>query len=375
MISPKFFFDSLKELKINFFAGVPDSLLKNFCAYLFDNTSEKEHIICANEGNAIALAAGNYLATGNPSLVYMQNSGEGNAINPLVSLIDKEVYNIPVLLLIGWRGEPGKYDEPQHKKQGRITLSLLDALEIRYEIISENESEVVKLLDKAKKYMEETHEPFALIAKSDLFEKYELKKTIENNFKLTREQAIMMIIDSLGDEDIIVSTTGKASRELFEYREFLKQGHEKDFLTVGSMGHSSSIALGIALSKQDKNIYCLDGDGAAIMHMGSLAIIGEKSPSNLKHILLNNGCHESVGGQPTTGFDIDFNKIAKACGYNVVLSAETKEELIGCLKNIKCQEQLCFLEIKLNDKSRSNLGRPTITPIENKKDFMNFLNK
>lgn len=252
MISTKFFFESLKDNKIRFFTGVPDSLLKNFCAYLYDNATTEEHIIAANEGNAIALAAGHYLATGNPGLVYMQNSGEGNAINPLTSLIDKEVYNIPVLLLIGWRGEPGKHDEPQHKKQGKITLSLLDTLGIKYAVITENENELKALLEKAKDYMIETKEPIALIAKSDIFEKYELKNKIKDNFELTREQAIKSIIDSLDEKDIIISTTGKASRELFEYREFLKQGHEKDFLTVGSMGHSSSIALGIALEKKRK---------------------------------------------------------------------------------------------------------------------------
>lgn len=373
MISPKFFLDTLKKLEIDFFTGVPDSSLKDFCAFLLDNTHKKEHIIAANEGNAIALAAGHYLATGNSGLVYMQNSGEGNAMDPLVSLMDKEVYNIPVLLLMGWRGQPGKYDEPQHKKQGRITLSFLEILGIKYKILPENESELETLLKNAKNYMKETKEPFALIAKSSIFEEYKIKNKIEDSFELNREEAIKLITNSLDDRDIIVSTTGKASRELFEYREFLKQGHEKDFLTIGSMGHSSSIALGIALEKKERNVYCLDGDGALLMHMGSIAIIGQKSPENFKHILLNNGCHESVGEQPTAGFNIDFVEIAKACGYKTLLKSENFSDLKEKLNILKNSKGPSFLEIKLNKDSRKDLGRPTKTPIENKEDFMGFL--
>lgn len=373
MISPKFFFENLKKINIDFFSGVPDSLLKDFCAYLSNNTKGNEHIIAANEGNAIALAAGHYLATGKLGLVYMQNSGEGNAINPITSLIDKEVYNIPVLMLIGWRGEPGVHDEPQHKKQGKVTFSLLDTLGIKYEILPDNESELLEVLFRVKKYIEDTKEPFALIAKQGIFEKCELITDKKNDLLLSREETIKLIIDSLDEKDIIVSTTGKASRELFEYREKLKENHERDFLTVGSMGHSSSIALGIALAKPEKIVYCLDGDGSAIMHMGSIAIIGEKSPKNLKHIILNNGCHESVGCQPTVGFNINFSDIAKSCKYPLVFSIKTKEELIDALDKIKKQD-LCFLEIKINNNSRKDLGRPTTSTFENKKAFMDFLN-
>ena len=326
MINCQDFYSLLKEKKIDFFAGVPDSLLKNFCAYLMDQAGEN-HIISANEGNAIALAAGHYLATGNFGLVYMQNSGIGNAINPLVSLADSEVYSIPMLIIIGWRGEPGEKDEPQHIKQGKITTKLLEALSIPYDILPASKEEANICLDKACKYLRDNNSPYALIVKKDTFEKYSLQNKATNNYPVSREEAIKCIVDALLPEDVVVSTTGKTSRELFEYRDYLGQSHDKDFLTVGSMGHSSSIALGIAARKKDRRVYCLDGDGALIMHMGSLAVIGSVAPKNFHHIILNNGCHESVGGQPTAAFNIDIQSLARACGYKNVYRAENPEDI------------------------------------------------
>jgi len=372
MIDCKTFYELLVKNNINFFTGVPDSLLKDFCAYITDNS--KNHLLAANEGNAVAMATGYHLATSKYGLVYMQNSGQGNAANPLISLADSDVYSIPMLLLIGWRGEPGKKDEPQHFKQGKITLKFLEILGIPYEILPESIEEVEKTLEKAVNYMKEKNSPYALVVKKETFEKYSLQNKIENKYILSREDAIKLVVDQLGPEDVIVSTTGKTSRELFEYREKLKQSHEKDFLTVGSMGHSSSIALGIALFKSNKNVYCLDGDGAIIMHMGSLAIIGSQKLKNFKHIIFNNGVHDSVGGQPTVGFNVDFNSIAKACGYNLVLKAETEEEVKNNLKLLKEKEGPVLLEIKVKSGARGDLGRPTRTPVENKKDFMGFLN-
>jgi len=378
MINCKGFFNLLKEKEINFFTGVPDSLLKYFCYYIMDNTDSKNHIISANEGGAIALASGYHLSTGKIGLVYMQNSGQGNSVNPLVSLADPDVYSIPILLLIGWRGEPGKQDEPQHAKQGKITLDLLNALEIPYEILPDSLEAAEKILEKAITHMKEKNAPFALVAKKGVFEEYILKNESQPSFEMNREDAIKLIVDDIDDlssEDVVISTTGKISRELFEYREKLKQDHDKDFLTIGSMGHASQVALGIALQKPNRQVYCFDGDGSVIMHMGSLAIIGQQSPKNFKHIVFNNGAHDSVGGQPTTGFEIDLQLIAKACGYKTALKAETEEDTKEKIELLKTSEGPAFLEIVVNKGARKDLGRPTITPIENKKYFMNFLKK
>ena len=371
MINCKDFYDSLISKGIDFFAGVPDSSLKSFGAYVMNNSNN--HTITANEGGAIALATGYHLATKKFGLVYMQNSGQGNAVNPLVSLADPDVYSIPMLLLIGWRGEPGKKDEPQHVRQGKITLSLLDTLRIPYEILSDSFEDVERSLNNAVDHMLKKNSLYALVAKKGIFDSYELRNKIETSYELSREDAVKLVVDSLSSNDIVVSTTGKTSRELFEYRELLRQTHEKDFLTVGSMGHSSKIALGIALSKSDRQVYCLDGDGAVIMHMGSLAIIGSKSPKNFKHVILNNGAHDSVGGQPTVGFEIDFPSVAKSCGYKLVLKAETSDDVREKINLLKSSEGPGLLEIRVNKGARGNLGRPTTTPVENKEAFMEFL--
>ena len=370
MISCKDFYDKLIESKIGFFTGVPDSLLKDFCAYITDNTPKENNIIAANEGNAIAIASGYHLATGKFGMVYMQNSGLGNAINPLTSLADPEVYSIPMLLLIGWRAEPGVKDEPQHIKMGNVTLSLLEAIGIKYEILNDNFEEIIK---KAKDYMGKEKAPFAIIVKKGTFEEYKLKNKKETNYKFHREEALKLIIPLLDEKDIVVSTTGYTSREIFELRGDNKQGHEKDFLTVGSMGHSSSIALGIALEKPDRQVYCFDGDGALIMHMGSLSTIGSLKPKNFKHIVFNNYAHDSVGGQPTAASIIDIPAIAKSNGYSDAFSAETKDEILEKIKQIKEIDGPALLEIKVNKGARKDLGRPTRTPIENKEDFMGFL--
>lgn len=373
MISPKDFFDTLRENEIEFFAGVPDSLLKDFCAYLSNNVKDKENIITANEGGAIALVSGYHLATGKTGLVYMQNSGQGNCVNPLISLADSEVYSIPMLLLIGWRGEPGKKDEPQHIKQGKITLELLKTLRIPYEILPDSTEKVRKTLERATRYLKKHKSPCAIIVKKETFEECSLKNKAKEKFDLSREQAIKLITNHLELKDIVVSTTGKTSRELFEYREELGQKHEKDFLTVGSMGHSSQIALGIALKKPKRKVYCFDGDGAFIMHMGGVAIIGQRYPKNFKHIVFNNGAHDSVGGQPTTGLEIDIPQVARACGYKAAFRVKNKEELERNLNKIKKIKGPVLLEVQVNKGSRKDLGRPTTTPLENKRKFMEFL--
>jgi len=376
MVEVKEFYNELLNNHISFFTGVPDSLLKSFCAYIKDNVSSENNIVSANEGNAIGLACGYYLATRKIGLVYMQNSGLGNALNPLASLADKLVYGIPMLLIIGWRGEPNKKDEPQHKKQGLITTQTLEMLGIKYEILDEATSndEMKFKLKKAHNYMKENNEPYALVIKKDTFDEYKLKNKTIFDFEMTREEAIEIVLSKMKEDSVTVSTTGMASRELFELREKYKEKHNRDFLTVGSMGHASQIALGIALSKKDKDVYCIDGDGALLMHLGGLAIIGNQKPKNFRHILINNGAHDSVGGQETVGFKIDTMAIAKACGYKVCYSCSSKIDLLNLSEKITNVEGPIFLEIKVKKGARKDLGRPTTTPIENKESFMEFLN-
>ena len=372
MIRPKFFIEKLRENGIDCFAGVPDSLLKNICAYITDNFDAQHNIIAANEGAAVGLAAGHYLATGQPACVYMQNSGEGNIINPLASLTDPEVYNIPVLLLIGWRGRPGVHDEPQHVKQGKVTTGLLNTMGINFDVLSKEEDKAEKQIAKAIDALK-NKDVYALVIEKDTFEDYKLQNVEKNDLMMSREEAIQTVAAALGEKDCIVSTTGMISRELFEYRAAMNQGHERDFLTVGSMGHASQIALGIAMAKPDRTIYCFDGDGAAIMHMGSMAIVANKAPKNYVHVVFNNGAHDSVGGQPTVGLKIDLPAVAKAVGYKNAFSVETKNYLTELLGKVKNQEGPILLEIKVKKGNRKDLGRPTTTPIQNKDALMAFL--
>ena len=373
MLSPKFFIDLLRDKGIDFFAGVPDSLLKNICAYISDSVDSRHNIIAANEGAAVGLAAGHYLATGKPGLVYMQNSGEGNAINPLASLTDSDVYGIPVLLLIGWRGEPGVHDEPQHKKQGKITVELLDVLGIENEILSKEEEKAALQIERMMDHMVSTGEVVALVVEKDTFESYALQNVESPDFQMSREEAITAVASMLDEKDVLVSTTGMISRELFEYRTANNQKHERDFLTVGSMGHASQIALGIALEKADRRVWCFDGDGACLMHMGSMAITASKSPGNYIHVVFNNGAHDSVGGQPTVALKIDLPAVAKAVGYPHVFSVDSKDSLSVILNEAKNLEGPVFIEIKVRKGNRKDLGRPTTTPIQNKEAFMTFL--
>ena len=372
MISPKFFIDELDRYGIDYFAGVPDSLLKSICGYIADNMDARHNIITANEGAAVALAAGYHLATGKVGVVYMQNSGEGNAINPLASLVDKEVYNIPILLLIGWRGCPGVQDEPQHVKQGKVTTGLLNIMGVNYDVLSKEENKAAKQILKAVEAVKR-NEVYALIIEKDTFNAYTLQNVERNNFTMSREEAIQTVVAALGEADTIISTTGMISRELFEYRTAMNQGHERDFLTVGAMGHASQIALGIALEKQDRKVWCFDGDGASIMHMGSMAIVANKAPQNYVHVVFNNGAHDSVGGQPTVGLKIDIPAIAKAMGYKHVYNVDTKEGLQELIGEIKVQEGPIFLQACVKQGNRKDLGRPTTTPILNKEALMTFL--
>ncbi len=374
MIRPEFFIEKLRENGIDCFAGVPDSLLRNMCAYITDHFDAAHNIIAANEGAAVGLAAGHYLATGQPACVYMQNSGEGNIINPLASLTDQEVYNIPVLLLVGWRGRPGVHDEPQHVKQGKVTTGLLNVMGINYEVLAKEEDKAEKQIAKALKALQ-NKDMFALVIEKDTFEDYKLQNVEVNDLTMSREEAIQTVAAALGEKDCIVSTTGMISRELFEYRAAMNQGHERDFLTVGSMGHASQIALGIALAQPERRVWCFDGDGATIMHMGSMAIVGNKVPKNYVHVVFNNGAHDSVGGQPTVGLKIDLPAIAKAVHYTNAFSVDNKTDLLDALKAVTMVEGPMLLEVKVKKGNRKDLGRPTTTPIQNKEALMAFLKK
>ena len=371
MIDPKVFFEALQGHRVQFFTGVPDSLLKNFCAYVDEHAAEGTHVITANEGSAIALAAGYHLATGEVPLVYMQNSGLGNAVNPLVSLLDKEVYQIPALLVIGWRGEPQVKDEPQHKKMGSVTPALLDAIGVSYTVLSDTPQAATKDLRRAYERAKKENAPHALLVRKDLFGPYRTTKgASQSAYPLSREEALATVIKQIEKNAIVVSTTGKLSRELFELREKEKEARGKDFLTVGSMGHASQIAFGIALSKPKRPVYCFDGDGAALMHLGGIAVIGQHAPQNFRHILFNNGMHESVGGQKTAGFNADFCAIALACGYKEALRATNEKNIKAAFVGMKKKKGPAFLEIRIKGGARDNLGRPTRSPEENKRDFM-----
>ncbi len=368
-------FNLLVEHNINCFCGVPDSLLKDFCAYLTDNTDTFHHTITANEGNAIALAAGHYLATGRPALVYMQNSGIGNCVNPLLSLTDNEVYNIPLLMFIGWRGEPGKKDEPQHIKQGKVTDKLLESMGIQYSVLPKDFNDAKLLLDKAFKHMEDTKQPYAFIIPKGIFEQYTLINKQKSVSDFVREEAIEQVIKELSISDIIVSTTGHISREVYETRNRLGHTHKADFLTVGSMGHASSIALGIAIEKPDRNIYCFDGDGAFLMHEGSIVVNASKKLKNFKHIVFNNEAHDSVGSQPTAVSNANIRQIAIDSGYEKAYSVSNSEDLAKILPEFIQEQCTVLLEIKVKCGARSDLGRPKEKPQENKEIFMSNLNQ
>lgn len=361
----------LEIIGADFYSGVPDSQLRALCDYLIDKygTDPKHHIIAANEGNAVALAAGYHLATGKIPAVYMQNSGEGNIINPVASLLNEKVYAIPMVFIIGWRGEPGVHDEPQHIFQGEVTLKLLEDLDIVYFVVSKDTTvgELAEKMAEFKEILIGGKQIAFVIKKGALTDAPEVDYANSNT--MGREEVIRHIV-AVSGEDPIVSTTGKASRELFEIREANKQGHKYDFLTVGSMGHSSSIALGVALHQPEKKIWSIDGDGALLMHMGAMAVIGANAPKNLVHIVINNGAHETVGGMPTVAGKIDIVSIARACGYPNIACVNNFKALDEELKAAKSRDELSLIEVKCSIGARANLGRPTTTALENKLNFM-----
>jgi len=367
--------DECRKAGIDFYTGVPDSFLKGLCDELFARfgTDSPHHIVAHNEGGAIGLCTGHYLATGKPALCYMQNSGLGNAVNPLTSLTDPQVYSVPCLLVIGWRGEPGVKDEPQHIKQGAITLSLLDLLGIPYKVLSpdtsaENFHAAFSCLADTLQY----GRPAALVVRKGSLSS-NLHPVHVNDASLTREKAAKIILQAAGKDDCFVSTTGKLSREVFEIRETRKEDHSRDFLTVGSMGHASMIALGIAEAKPERRIWCLDGDGAVMMHLGALPLIAQRAPTNFVHTVIDNGAHETVGGMPVCSGALNLTALAEAAGYKEVITADSEASLCDALKKAASLPGPLFLVIRCACGARSDLGRPTTTPIQNRDSFMNYL--
>ena len=357
----------LDILGTDFFVGVPDSQLRALCDALMERYgNHAPHVIAANEGTAAGIAAGHYLATGRSPLVYLQNSGEGNIVNALASLLHEKAYAIPLIFVIGWRGEPGVKDEPQHACQGEVTLPLLELLQVEHFVLAkETRGEDVRAaMERFRSSLE--------AGRSVAFT-HDTKVSYKNGYALRREEAIRTILDAADEGDVFVSTTGKASRELFELREERGEGHERDFLTIGSMGHSSSIALGIALERKGRRMWCFDGDGAFLMHMGAAAVIAAAKPSNFCHVVLNNEAHESVGGMPTAASSIDFPALARALGYAAARRAKDCEELAAALEEMKGQAGPCLLEVRCAVGSRADLGRPTIPPKANKLAMMRFL--
>lgn len=370
MVDPAEFYEGARAAGIGFFVGVPDSLLKNFCAYVADHGGGGEDLITANEGAAVGYAAGRYLGSGEVGMVYLQNSGLGNAVNPLVSLADPEVYGVPMVLLVGWRGEPGRPDEPQHVKQGAINNALLETLGVPYQILPETTGHAIACVREVSMLARSEERPHALVVRKGTFAGYALQNKPAPIYEMRREEALEAILAGADPGDVIVSTTGKTSREVFEIRGRRGEGHERDFLTVGCMGHASSIAHGLADAQPGRRVIVIDGDGAAIMHLGTLAVIASEAPANIRHIVINNGAHESVGGQPTAGFAMDLCGVAMACGYREALRADTRAELDPALRWLAGAGGPALLEIRVRVGAREDLGRPTIAPADNKRAFM-----
>ena len=361
---------------ISFFTGVPDSLLQPFCNDLYRKwgSNAAHHVVAHNEGGSVGLAAGHYLATGKPACVYMQNSGIGNIVNPVASLMDAQVYGIPALYVIGWRGQPGVKDEPQHIFQGAISEKMLENIGLSVSIITpETTDEAVE--KRLNLFFEgaKAGKSAAFLVEKGAFAG-STPAAYQNIYTFSRESAVGLVAASAA-EDIIVSSTGQISRELFEIREKAAQGHEKDFLTVGSMGHDSMIALGIALKQPQRHVWCLEGDGSFLMHLGAAGLIGSLQPANLIHVVLNNSAHDTVGGMPTYAGKVDLLKIAAGMGYRHTARAADEQQLLSALGQAKTAEGPAFIEVCVALGARGDLGRPTTTPQENKAALMAFLQK
>ena len=375
MVNQQELFDALFDMGVDFFTGVPDSLLNDFCLYMTNNLPASEHVMAANEGNAIGIAAGHFMATGKLPLVYMQNSGIGNATNPLLSLTHDCVYGIPMLLVIGWRGDPSINDHAQHKKQGELTPVLMTDMDIPYEILDDDNTVIEKFRWAANK-AREISSPVALIAKKAILTQKEKKQMYPESPLMNREEAVSVVIDVFGDGAVYLGTTGRATREVHEQLKMhgVSEGHE--WQNVGSMGHVSSVGLGLALARPDKKIVVFDGDAAAVMHLGAFATNCRYKAANLIHIVLNNGVNESVGGQQSAGQLIDLTGVAKSCGYrNVGHAVKTKEELQQVLKTLPGDDMPTFIDVYVRQGIRPDMPKLNIDHKAQKEALMNYLKK
>lgn len=375
MIDPAAFLAKLEALGVRFITGVPDSLLKQFCTQAMGELPAERHIIAANEGASIGLAIGHYLRSGQPALVYMQNSGFGNAVNPLISLADSEVYGIPMILLVGWRGQPGVKDEPQHVKQGRVMTALLNAMELPWAILPREQEAAEAALSQAVARTQAEKRPYVLLVEKDSFAKATVQAaSTETTLSLPgREEALVALMDAVGDEGVQIATTGMLGRELFEHRVRSGGSGARDFLTVGGMGHASAVALGIALEEPRREVWCLDGDGAALMHLGGLPVIAQNAPRSFFHVVFNNGVHDSVGGQPTAAARLSLADLAETSGYRRALTAQSLEQIAPQVVALREAGGPALLELRVRPGNRPDIGRPTHTPQEAKAALMDAL--
>lgn len=346
---------------VNFATGVPDSLLGQLGAALDNPHSGIKHVTAVNEGSAVGLGIGSYLATGRLPLVYMQNSGLGNALNPLVSLAGSSTFNVPLLLLIGWRGEVGPEgaqieDEPQHILQGRITPALLELMEIPFFIL-DSKSSIYEVVASACKAALQRSLPVAIVVRKGSFQSSAFLRS-KNAGNISRRRSIEVICDSIPTQTPIIATTGMISRELFDVRRLSGQ-NPPDLLCVGGMGHAVSVASGFA-SMSSQRILLLDGDGSAQMHLG--ALLTASSIPNLIHVVLNNGGHASVGGQSTSSPDLDFSLLTPYLGYKNSFRANNEVELRDSVAMILARDTSSFLEIRCAMQTTPELGRPEDPP-------------
>ena len=373
-MSPHALIELLFHYDQTFITGVPDSIFKHFLSALVQD-SRFQHVITNNEGEACALAAGYHLATGKIPVVYMQNSGLGNSINPLTSLIDAHIYSIPIVLLIAWRGRPGVPDEPQHVRMGAILPQLLSLLDIAYSVADSAEEKMAPIFQQADQHLTQQKKPYAILFPNHVFQvktsRIETDAEIVLKGHIVREQLLEWLIQHAQEDDVWVTTTGKTSRELYELRERYHQDHSRDFLTVGSMGCSASIALGIAMQCKHRRVILIDGDGACLMRMEALATIGHEAPQNFIHIVVDNNAYESTGSQKTLSDDVDLAGVANACRYYHSVTVHDLTAFYHAFMSVTRGPTM--IVAKTISYSRVDLGRPKTTPIENKLAFMQRL--
>lgn len=374
MIDPKGLVDALAERGVDFACGVPDSLMEPLCTYLA-TLPRGRHVMAANEGAAVGLGIGHYLGTGDPALVYLQNAGIGNAINPLISLANPEVYGTPMLLLVGWRGQPGTRDEPQHMVQGRLMTPILEAADVPWTTLPPDFDDAVTCLADALQKAKDLSSPYVVLVERGTFAPYEseIPANDEGSSLSSREEALVALLDATGDQGVFVATTGMLGRELYEYREQSGSFAGRDFLTVGGMGHASSIALGVALERPDREVWCLDGDGAVLMHLGSLAVVADQAPPNFHHVVFNNGVHDSVGGQPTAMRSVDLPAAARAFGYRYSSAVSDVATLGEVVAKMRAHTGPTLIDLHVRPGNREGIGRPQRSPAQAKTAFLTSL--